>query len=233
MGFSIKEFLVNRFLNFLYPPLCLHCKTLLSRRNGLFCSTCLELIALIEPQGRCRCCFAELNQGRCKRCMKRSVVIQHQIAACEEFGPMHTLLQGVLNAKREAIPAAASLMAYQWLALKMSLPDLLVPLPGSFWQRQRFGFDPYEMLALELGKILSVPVHRLLKQKFDRERFLTQGEFRHRILLKAKHNTLVCDRKVLIVAPLLDDVQFRSIGKEFKTYFPAQIDALAFAVFVQ
>jgi predicted amidophosphoribosyltransferase len=238
MGFSIKlipfyKHVIQSLLNLLYPPLCLHCKALLPQRNVLFCPSCLESISLIEPQGRCRTCFAELNQGRCKRCMKRRVVVQRQIAACEAFGPTNALLQGVLNAKRETIPAAASLMAYQWLALKMPLPDVLVPLPTSFWQRQRFGFDPHGMLAHELGKILAVPVYSLLNRRFDWEQFLTQGEFHHRVLLKKNQNKIVCDRRVLIVAPLLDDVRLRSIGKELKPHFPAQIDALAFASFVE
>jgi predicted amidophosphoribosyltransferase len=229
MDFNIK----NALLNLIYPPLCLHCRVLLPNRKVLFCPLCLESISLIEPQGRCRTCFAELDQGRCKRCTKRPVVIQRQIAACEAFGPINALLHGILNAKRETIPAAASLMAYQWLALNTTPPELLIPLPTSFWQKQRYGFDHHAMLALELGKILSVPVHPLLKRRFDRERILTQGEFHDRFLLKKNQDKLLCDRRVLIVAPLLDDVQFRSIGKELKACFPAQIDALAFATYLE
>jgi competence protein ComFC len=223
MGFSIK------ILNLLYPPLCLYCQTLLSQRKVLFCSSCLEHISLIDPLGRCRTCFAEFHKGRCERCIHRPVVIHRQLAACEAIGPAHAILNGIHSGKQESIPAAASLMAYQWLQQKNLLPDLLVPLPCSFWQKQRVGFDPERMLAIELGKIFSVPVQSILQRKFDREHFLTQGEFRHRIQLLKRKKEILCDRRILLVAPLLDDALFRCVGNELKPFFPTQIDALSFA----
>jgi predicted amidophosphoribosyltransferase len=216
-------------LDLFYPPLCLHCQVLLSKRKGLFCQTCLEQISLIDSTERCRTCFAEIYKGKCEKCMTRTVVIHRQIAACEAFGPAKAILNGIHLGKNECIPAAASLMAYQWLELKMPLPDLLIPLPTSFWEKQRLGFDVQLKLAMELGKIFSVPIHPILQRKFDRERFLTQGEFYYRIQILERKTGILCDRRVLIIAPLLDDDQFRCIGKELKTYFPAQIDALAFA----
>jgi predicted amidophosphoribosyltransferase len=150
------------------------------------------------------------------------------MAACEMFGPAKALLNGMLTGKQECVPAAASLMAYQWLELQMPLPDLLIPMPSSFWEKQRLGFDPQYMLAFELSKILSVPVQRVLQRKFDRDQFLAKGEFLYRIQLLKRKKEALCDRRVLIIAPLLDDAQFRAIGKELKAYFPAQIDALAF-----
>lgn len=224
----IKQIL--RFpLDLFYPQLCFHCHALLSDRKGLLCPTCLEQISLIDPNERCRTCFAEIDKGGCNRCMKRNVVIQHQIAACELFGPAQSILKGIQTGKRECIPAAASLMAYQWLEMKMRLPDLLIPFPASFWEKQKWGFDPQFMLAIELGKIFSVPVKSILQRKFDREWFLTKGEFQHQIQLSQRNKEMLCDRRVLLIAPALEDAQFRSVGKELKAHFPAQIDALAFA----
>lgn len=216
-------------LDLFYPPLCLHCHALLSHRKVLLCPTCTEQISLIHPKERCRTCFAESNQGGCKRCTQRKVVIQHQIAACEIFGPAKEILSGMQTGKRECISAAASLMAYQWIEMQMPLPDLLIPLPSSFWAKQKWGFDPHRMLADELSKIFSVPVKPLLQRKFDREQFLTKGEFQYRIQLSKRKKETLCDRRVLLIAPVLDDDQFRAVGKELKTHFPAQLDALAFA----
>jgi predicted amidophosphoribosyltransferase len=224
MGFNI-----NGILNLLYPPLCLHCQTLLSKRKVLFCATCLELLSLIEPQERCRTCFDALYQGKCERCIQRPVVIHRQMATCEAMGPARALLQGIHTGRRECFSAAASLMAYQWFELKMPLPDLLIPLPSSFWQKQRLGFDPQRLLTFELSKIFSVPMRSVVKQKFDRLHFLTQGEFRTRIHLLERRQEVLCDRRVLLIAPLLDDERFRAIGSELKASFPTQIDALAFA----
>lgn len=163
--------------------------------------------------------------------MTRSVVIHRQMAACEAYGPAKTILNGIHAGKLECFPAAASLMAYQWLERGMLIPDLLIPLPTSFWEKQRLGFDPQLALAVELGKIFSVPAYPVLRKEFDREGFFTRGEFHRRIQLSKNKTGTVCDRRVLITAPLLDDALFRSVGKELKTCFPAQIDAMAFAAF--
>jgi predicted amidophosphoribosyltransferase len=231
MDCSIKSRIFQLLLNLFYPPLCLHCQALLSNRQLLFCPICLEQISLIDAKERCRTCFAEIDRGKCNRCIKRKVVIQHQIAACEMFGPAKTILNGIQSGKRECIPAAASLMAYQWLEMKMPLPDFLVPLPSRFLEKQRWGFDPKFLLAFELSKIFAVPVKSILQKKFDRELFLTKGEFQHRVQLSKRKKEILCDRSILIVVPILDDAQLRSIGKELKMHFPAQIDVLAFAAF--
>ena len=161
--------------------------------------------------------------------MQRRVVIHRQIAACESYGPTTAILNGIHFGKRECFSAAASLMAYQWLELKMAIPDVIIPLPASFWEKQKLGCDPQISLALELGKIFSIPVKPILKRKFDRERFLTHGEFHTKVQIAQRKNEMLCDRRVLITAPLLDDAQFRNAGKELKAHFPSQIDALAFA----
>jgi predicted amidophosphoribosyltransferase len=145
------------------------------------------------------------------------------------MGPAKTLLSAINIGRRECIPAAASLMAYQWLELKLLLPEFLIPLPTSFWQKQKMGFDPHLQLAKELGKILAVPVIPILRKKFDRPYFLAQGGFCHRLEAKEKKGGVLCDRRVLLIAPLLDDGLFRSAGNELKAFFPAQIEALAFA----
>jgi predicted amidophosphoribosyltransferase len=121
-------------------------------------------------------------------------------------------------------------MAYQWLEHKLLLPEYLIPLPVSFWQRHKLGFDPHLLLAKELGKIFSVPVFSVLRKKFDRTHFLTQGEFRHHLVAKREKGAALCDRRILLVAPKLEDALFRSAGKVLKEFFPGQIDALAFAV---
>jgi predicted amidophosphoribosyltransferase len=208
----------------------MHCQALLEKRKGLFCPSCLEQISLVDREERCRTCFAELYKGRCERCMHRSVVIHHQIAACEPMGPAKTLLSGIDKGRRECIPAAASLMAYQWLKQKMPVPDLIIPLPSSFWKRQQHGFDAKRLLANEIGKIFSCPVLPVLRQTFDREHFLTQGEFRFRIYPAKKRRASLCDQRLLLVTPVLDDNLCRRVGKELQIFFPEQIQVLAFTV---
>lgn len=133
--------------------------------------------------------------------------------------------------QKECISAAASLMAYQWLEQKLVMPDFLIPLPTSIWQRQKIGFDQRLFLAKELGRLLSVPVFPLFKSKFDRSHFLIQGEFQSRIVADGKKGGILCDKRVLLIAPVLDDASFRSAGEELKPFFPAQIEGLSFAMY--
>jgi predicted amidophosphoribosyltransferase len=227
MDFSFKKtaFAVAALF---YPPLCVHCNALLKERGPLFCSSCLELLSLVEAEGRCRVCFGELYKGRCERCIHRPVVVHRQMAACEAMGPARSLVQGIHNGRQECVPAAASLMAYQWLKQQQQLPDLLIPLSTSFLHRQKAGFDPHLLLARELGTMFGVPVLALLKSRFDRVHFFTQGEFRFFPCPAEKKGGALCDRRVLLVMPQLDDGLARSVGLQLHPFFPAQIEALAF-----
>ncbi len=205
----------------------MHCEQSLSADGPLFCPHCLQHISLIETQGRCRTCFSELSKGRCDRCIHRHVVIHHQLAAVEAQGPARALLQEVHKGHKDGIAAAASLMAYQWLQQKHLLPEFLIPMPTSFWQKQKVGLDPELLLAKKLGELFSVPVISVLRKRFDRSHFLETGEFRHQIVSKKQAEAL-CDRRILLIATQCEDDLFRSAGRELKAFFPTQIDALAF-----
>jgi predicted amidophosphoribosyltransferase len=221
------------FSHFLYPPLCLHCQALLAKRLPLFCKECLEQLSLLEVKERCWTCLGPFYKGRCERCIHRPLVIHKQLAACEAYGPAGSLLKGLEMGRKECVQPAASLMAYQWLEQKMPLPDFLLPLPVSFWQKQKSGFDINWELASAVGRIFSVPVSPLLKRRFDTTQFLTQGEFRARIQPKLKSSDAICDKRLLLIAPLLNDRELRSAGEGLKAYFPTQIDALCFAAHLE
>ena len=163
--------------------------------------------------------------------MHRQVVVRRQLAAVEMMGPARTLVQLIEKGRKECISAAASLMAYQWIEQKQLMPDLLLPLPTSIWQRQKIGFDAHLFLAKELGRLFSLPVLPLFKTKFDRHHFLTQGEFRNCVVANGQKGGVLCDKRVLLISPVLDDASFRSAGEELKPFFPMQIEGLSFAMY--
>lgn len=220
MAFNFKK-LAAPFVDLLYPPLCLHCQVTLPVRGPLFCSLCLEQLELMETANRCRTCFSLFYKGRCERCIHRPVVIRRQLAACEAIGPASTLLAAFLQGKEEVLSGMASLMGYQWLKEKMLLPDLLIPLPG--------GGEVKKMsrgLALEVGKIFDVPVRSSLRQRWDYHRFLKDGEFRNAICVRKGEP--LCDARILLIAPVLDDALLREAAEQLQPYFPAEITALGF-----
>ncbi|GEM_PF-6724100 len=220
----------DALLRLLYPLLCMHCHKELSIRGPLFCSICLEQLSLVEREGRCRTCFYELHKGRCEKCIHRKVVIHHQLAACEQMGPAHTLLREIDQGNKKAVTAVASLMAYQWLEAQYLLPEILIPLPISFWRQQKIGFDPQQLLSQEIGKIFNLSTLSVLRRRFDHSHFMTQGEFSYRVEGRKQRGDSLCDRRVLLIALEQNDTLFRSAGKELKLFFPTQIDALAFVV---
>ena len=173
---------MNLLSHFIYPPLCLHCQALLRQRTPVLCSCCLEQISLASAQERCPTCFSLLQKGRCDKCIHRPVVIRRQIAASERMGPASTLLQHLLRGNRAVAAPLSALMSYQWLEYKMPLPDLIIPLPLFSWQ----SFNPSLLLAKEIGKTFSVPVLSVLKKNWDRETFLTKGEFQSRFDVKKR-----------------------------------------------
>lgn len=220
---------MKRILNLFYPRLCAHCEQLLLPEKNTLCSDCFQQISFIDPLGRCRTCFAEFGKGRCDRCVHRPVIVQKQLAACEAFGPAQALLNAMHSGGTACFAAAASLMAYRWLELKLPLPDVLIPIPCSFWQKQKLGFDPFRMLAMEMGKLFTTPVHSVLRKTLDVNHFFSHGEICHRVQASNKAGATLCDKKILLIAPLLDDALLRCAGQELRAFFPAQINALAFA----
>lgn len=233
MDFSFKQALGkagSAMLGLFYPPLCVHCHAILKKRGPLLCSSCLELLSLVEILERCRTCFSEVYRGRCERCIHRPAVIHRQMAACEAMGPAFSMLQGIHDGRRECIRAAASLMAYQWLQQKLPLADVLIPLPVPFWKKQKTGMDFHCSLALEVGKVLGLPVLRVLKRKFESAHFLTSGEIRFLPCPIPKKAGVLCDRRILVIALQLDDGLLRHVGFQLQPFFPARIEALAFAV---
>ena len=71
--------------------------------------------------------------------------------------------------KKGASLAGASLlaayMAVQYTQSTLPLPDLIIPVPASWWRRWQAGGKTAELIAQELGKILSRPVYPLLKRQ--------------------------------------------------------------------
>lgn len=183
----------------------------------------------METQERCWRCFCHLYKGRCQRCIYRQSLIHRQMAACEIIGPAKKLLEGIDQGCTRCISAAASLMVYQWLEQKQLVPEVIVALPIPLWRRLGKGNDPGLQLAKQVGKIMGAPLVSALKAKLDQTRFLTKAEFGCCFEANKKKAALLCDKRVLLVAPILDDGLFQSAAKELSFYYPGQVGGLSFA----
>ncbi|MFS8563904.1 MAG: hypothetical protein LVR00_06155 [Rhabdochlamydiaceae bacterium] len=86
-------------------------------------------------------------------------------ATFEYIGAASSLLKEWKTCNRPAlVKGLAAWMAVQFLELQWSSPDLIVPIPQTILRTMALGFNPPQLLAQELGKILSIPVCPLLKK---------------------------------------------------------------------
>lgn len=216
-------------INLLYPPLCLHCQEKLSHIPPLFCASCCTQLSLIPAEGRCRICFCEQEAGPCPRCSRRPSPLCRQLAAIEPMGAAATLLRALLQGREEVIPAAAALMAYQWLEQKLPLPDFLIPLPLSKWRRYQLGFDVNDALARSVGTLLSAPIATVLKSSWDWRAFVETAEMKVTHKVRAKRS--LADKSLLLIAPKLDERALLSAANALQEgYFPKAIYVLSLAL---
>ncbi|MCE5316209.1 MAG: double zinc ribbon domain-containing protein [Parachlamydia sp.] len=160
------------FLDLLYPPVCIHCQESIgSRQERLFCPQCSQELALIDPEGRCPYCFSEREIARfaaCLECRRHPPKLEGIASACDNLGPARTLLNCIKSGDRPYLAnGAGALMVAQFVRLQWPFPDLIVPIPISFWRAFEIGYNPNYLLAKSVGSILDRPVEHLLRIKED------------------------------------------------------------------
>jgi competence protein ComFC len=86
-------------------------------------------------------------------------------SAFEYAGPAASLiLQMKFGKKPELAKDIAAWMVVQFFRLELPLPDLIVPVPQSFFRRMTRGYNQSELIAQEIGKLLERPVENILKR---------------------------------------------------------------------
>ena len=210
-------------LNLIYPPLCIHCEHTLEGKRTILCATCLEYMTPLTCDERCLTCFAEV-QGRCERCMLRAVVIRRQAAACQAIGPALTLTSRLERGELHLLPALSSLLILQWTRLNWPCPDLIVPMPVSWWNRSQTGGDVNALLAKKLAQVLEVPLLSPLKLAWN-----ILGE-EATFKLHTSEKTKLSEKRILLVSLKLNDSHLRQAAEALQEAFPSYIAALAFSV---
>lgn len=206
-GYSIS-FLraLKQIKSLIFPPLCFHCQGGIEDHRHLLCSSCFDLITLIDPKERCPICFARIHVHN-KRCHSCPSQVLKYAAACENQGPIASLLNQLKYHKRFAIAGGlAPWLTMQWAALKWPLPDLIIPMPQTLSHRLQRGYSSAELLAQEVSKHLQVP-----KQSFH-----------------FKNKRFLVDKTILLLADeMVTGASLRSAAERLKECAPRQIYGLA------
>lgn len=168
-------------LDLAYPRLCLHCDETIKEEQTFLCTSCLEQLTLIDARERCPLCFKESEMAKqqpCLPCRKQRPPFDRLVAAFERMGPAETFLRQLRQGKQTLVESAAAYMATQWIGMQLPLPDLLVPVPYSWFQH-----NPNRPLAEALGKIFNRPILSLLCCDLGNEMYLKGSAEEKRVML--------------------------------------------------
>lgn len=161
--------LFKHLIDFLYPPFCIHCEAQLSADEVNFCTFCFQDLKVIEPSDRCPHCFSpEITRQKevCAKCRETHPLWNFAAAAFDYQGPAASLIREMKYSNQPYLSKGlAAFMAIQFVSLKWPTPDIIVPVPVTFFRFLQRGYNQSALIAEELGKILNVPVCKSLKRR--------------------------------------------------------------------
>ena len=161
--------MVNHILNFFFPPLCLHCRSVLIHSHNPLCELCVSQLELIEPEERCIYCFGSLDDSLakiCPECYCRYPAYHHIASVFDYEGPFASLIKHFkYHNKPWLSEGIASYLLYQLVNLNWPIPDIIVPMPICWPHWIERGYNQCLLLAKELAKLLNVPLLDPLKRK--------------------------------------------------------------------
>ena len=200
--------LYRSFLDLLYPPLCIHCRSPLHPESNILCTPCLELLELISIGERCRYCFSPLPCSACRFSERPFVGLA---AALAYMGPAQSMIRLLKYGGQSCLSRAmAPYLALQFLRLRWPIPDAVIPMPVSFMHRLERGYNQSALLAEELALLLDVPCVYPLKRKSGD---YSQTGLAYRERIRLSRSSFSVRRKELVFGKsllLVDDVMTTS-----------------------
>lgn len=191
--------------------LCAHCG---EEAKKMLCQECLACMELLEPT-------EETIEG-----------LYRASAAFEYEGPIVSLVQEFKYGRRtELAKSLAGYLYLHWVRLEWPEPDLIVPVPQSFWHGLERGYNQSLLLAKALGNLMSCAVEDPLLRKMggfsqnglskEQRLELSKEEFDWKNYIRVADKTLL----------LIDDVMttgatLRACALRLLEGFPARIYAL-------
>lgn len=162
MGKTDLRLTVNGLFDLIFPPICIHCDEETENRKFPLCKNCLHLLELADPHERCPLCFQILKMNhRCDLSIRKA-------AAFEALAPATTILHYFQKKHAPGFaPAMASFMVLQLIELGWPLPEIVIPLPRSFFRTIGREYDPNKLLAEATAMICGAKMSDCLKCGLD------------------------------------------------------------------
>lgn len=159
--------ILKELANWLFPSKCLICGCQ-SNENSIFCSRCFSKITIIDYPF-CKICGKILESSFeedciCNTCLKfpRNFELARSLFQYDKVSK-----QIVMMIKKQSDNFAAkdcSRMIYSKYENILKTADFIVPVP-SYWSRiLKRGYNPADIIAIELSKISDIPFVDALKR---------------------------------------------------------------------
>lgn len=159
----MKKRIVERILDWFYPPKCILCETLLplEKKERFLCEHCKQHRGWLEKPV-CQKCGGKIGGGEilCQRCKEEDFIFEKGIAvfSYQQVKPVIAHFK-FKEFKRDAIPLSMLMTEY----LETFYPeiikeaDLLIPVPMHEKKKRQRGFNQAELLGEGLGKRIGIP----------------------------------------------------------------------------
>ena len=149
-------------ITWLYPRRCMRCDGLLSAKEQYCCTDCEGKLSFVA-QPFCYCCgkpLLSVEKELCSDCEQYpKSFIRNQSLFLYEGAEKDSLSRFKFQNRREYAAAYAAYLAEQKKVWITSLQvDALLPVPVHKNKRRQRGYNQAELLAVELGKRLCLPV---------------------------------------------------------------------------
>ena len=151
-------------LDLLFPKTCLGC----GKAGGLFCAKCLRSLPRLYPPICPKCGRPQASGVLCPSCVTWDSSIDG-IRAPFRFGGLTREAVHQLKYRNLRILASPLARLMRDYLDKTPVPaDVLIPVPLHAKRLRERGYNQSELLAIELGKLLSLPVltDTLVRQKY-------------------------------------------------------------------
>ncbi len=155
-----KEF-CGMLLDIVYPRRCPVCDKAVKPFGNLICEECKDKIKYIKAPF-CHKCGKELRDSRavlCHDCQNREHVYDRGMALFAYKSVSDSIYRFKYRGRQEYAAyygeRIAAMLGSRILALK---PDALIPVPIHESKRKARGYNQAELIAMEVGKLLNIPV---------------------------------------------------------------------------
>jgi ComF family protein len=155
--------LVDPLLAVVFPSQCPSCGSALSHpTTGPLCEACWSALDRGAVAARCRCGSPLSGSGRpaCGRCRRGLTPLSASLSLGAYDGPLRAAIHELkYHGRRRVAARLAERIAAAPVASVLLTPDtVLVPVPLYPRRRRERGFNQAELIALELGRRLALPV---------------------------------------------------------------------------